>query len=95
MKVTATTIFACNKKIPGFVQVRAIHEQDMRQSLVGFYPVQQFLDDFLPLPDHIPRSSIPSIDFSNVPITKQEKVAYNPLVCNFICVRGHCLIMFH
>ncbi|KAK7686002.1 hypothetical protein QCA50_010813 [Cerrena zonata] len=52
----------------------------MRHSLVGFYPVQQFLDDFLPLPDHITCSSTPSIDFSSVPITKQEKEAYDPLV---------------
>ncbi|KAK7686020.1 hypothetical protein QCA50_010831 [Cerrena zonata] len=52
----------------------------MWHSVVGSYPVQQFLDDFLPLPDGIYRSSIPSCDFSGVSTTKQEAKSYDSLV---------------
>lgn len=60
--------------------VRLIHEKEMWHSVVGSYPVQQFLDDFLPLPDGIYPSSIPSFDFSGVSTTKQEAESYDSLV---------------
>ncbi|KAK7686023.1 hypothetical protein QCA50_010834 [Cerrena zonata] len=52
----------------------------MSPSVVGFYSAQNFLDRFLPLPNDIPPSSVPSVDFSNVPITRHKADSYGPLV---------------
>ncbi|KAK7686000.1 hypothetical protein QCA50_010811 [Cerrena zonata] len=51
----------------------------MSPSVVGFYSAQNFLDRFLPLPNDISPSSVPSVDFSNVPITRHKADSYGPL----------------
>ena len=51
---------------PDFQDIRKMLESEMRCSLVGPQPVEQFLNTFLPLPSDGGPGSVTSIDFSQV-----------------------------
>lgn len=53
---------------------------------VGPMPVEQFLDDFLPLPGSAPAApTLSSKFFAAMPVTKLEKEMYQPFVRSILC----------
>ena len=66
---------------PDFQDIRKMLESEMRCSLVGPQPVDQFLESFLPLPSGVDSTSVPAVDFSKGKVTNEEKDLYAGLVC--------------
>ena len=80
MKVSGAGMLPFYPHEPDFKTVRDILEREMRCSLVGAQPVEQFLNTFLPLPSDVDPGSVPSIDFSRVIVSRIEKASYPGLV---------------
>ena len=80
MKISGAGMLPFSPYEHDFKEVRNILEREMRCSLVGAQPVEQFLDTFLPLPGDVDPASAPPIDFSQVVVSGPEKNSYAGLV---------------
>ena len=80
MKVSGASMIPFSQHEPDFKTIRDILEREMRCSLVGAQPAEQFLSTFLPPPDDVDPGSAPSIDFSRVIVSCIEKDSYPGLV---------------
>lgn len=86
MKATAAGVIPHHHLELPAEKVHSILEKEMNGFAAGFYPVQDFLDKYLPLPDNISRVDIPTIDFSRVPTKGKESHMYDPLVRMTLCI---------
>ena len=80
MKISGASMLPFSQHEPDFKTIRDILEREMRCSLVGPQPVEQFLSTFLPPPDDVDPGSVPSIDFSQVIVSRIEKDSHPGLV---------------
>ena len=81
LKVNTADMQPLSRYEPDFQEVRDIFEREMKCSLIGPQPVQQFLDMFLPLSDIAELDLNPTFYSPGVTSSGTEKVPKTALVC--------------